>query len=186
MAKLVAVSEQALAAYANSIALDDGTRNCLTEMVTHYGNSYVNFVHCLLGVHSPNYVTANSPDSPLDLLSVERALSLVRTLDPNIPPTRILIGDKMDLLYGSDYRSYAEYSKFDAWFYESAYNLVGKGEEVVDQETEELFESLVRAVEFFISTIEQAVIFNTEEATLDDTVVLCLLPKGKTLYFVLM
>lgn len=185
--RIVSLSDAAIRQLFGSITMTDEVCESVGKVITRFGGGFLSFVQTTLYLYSRMYVKATNPDSGISSTDLVRLIESLRFIDPTIGPDQILVADKMDLLYGNDYRSFSEFSKFTAHFYEEVFDVVtGSSFNEVDYLQETLFEDTVKVLEFIMSVIEQQVVFSSTEVDLDDVVIICALTKGNMLYFAIM
>lgn len=185
--RLITLTEQAVIELFKSVIMSEEIAEAISKIIVSFGGTCVQFIYTILYLHSNIYLHATSPDSPISSTDLIKILNVMKMIDPLIDVNQILVADKMDILYGNDYRSYSEYSKFTIHFYEEAFDIItGCKFNESDYLSESLFDETIKILEYVVSRIEQHVTFSGVEVDIEDLVILCVLPKGNVLYFVLM
>lgn len=185
--RMASLSSNAVATIVKSLTVTPEVLDGIYKVISHYGSGYVDFVHCVLRLHSSFYCPITDPSSGVSDSEYHTLMPILQQFDPTIEASQILVADKMDLLYGTDYRSYCEYTKFKGGFYETVFDILApESGHHYDDFFEDTYEKVIRALEYVISTIEQQIAIATHDPQLDDHLIICLLPRGDLLFFLLM
>lgn len=185
--RIVSLTEYAARELLNSVIMTEEVKQSVVNVISNFGACMVQFIHSVMYLHSKIYVRATEGDPVLNSHDLNRILVAMRAIDSTIEPSQLLIADKMDVLYGTDYRSYCEYSKFSMGFYEEVFNIVTGGSNSEPNEYEEqLYQDTINALEYIMSAIEQHVVFAGVECDIDDMIIICILPRSGVLYFIMM
>lgn len=154
----------------DSFVIDDITRGHVERIIRSVSTSYSDFIFSMLSIYSTGYVKLNSPSCPLGVVEVNNLMSKINGMrNVNVDYRNVIIADKIDLLYGTDVRSYAEFTKFTPCFYGTVET------EVFDADSDqscEMFLAAVQEIERLVSAIEQLVILSTSEEVLEDLIIL--------------
>lgn len=186
--RLVRLTESSIQELFNSFPATDLVTDLIKNVVKGMAMSYTNFVHTTLTLHSGSYVKANSPDSPVSGVDMVTIINQLRTVVPDLSEDNILVADKMDVLYGTDYRTYCEYSKFSLYFYEHVHEVILERMTALGQLAflEDAFDTTVKGIEYIVAMIEQLVVFSNFDVDLDDMIILCLVHRPDSLFFVML
>lgn len=186
--RLVKLTESTIKELFTSVATSDVVGNLMQHVVKELAVTYSYFVHTTLLLNSGTYVKISSHDSPVSDVDRFRIMNQLKMLAEDVTEDNVLVADKMDILYGTDYRTYCEHSKFKLMFYETVFASVTNalGPELVSNAHEDFFNETVRGIEFVISMIEQLVVYSSSEVDLEDTVILCLVHRPDAVFFIVM
>lgn len=177
--KYIQITDRLVSEVLSSFTANDVIKNCVDNIIKSMSSSYSDFVYSVLTRHSVNYVKLDSPNCPLNPHEARLLLERINQVPVPVKSRDILIADKMDLLYGTDMRSFAEFTKFTPSFYGSI------EEEIFELDTmgsNDIFTDSIREVERLISYIEQLIIVSSQDEILEDLVVLGLGHKVGVLY----
>lgn len=183
--KFILVTDQVVEDILSSFTADTRVINAVNKVIFSMGESYTEFLYNILTNHSTDYIKLNSPECPLGQDAITHLLARLNVGPFPVRYEDVLIADRMDILYGTDVRSYAEFSKFSPSFYggveEDFYAVsdhdVGlvNGEEI--NEYNDIYLSSIRELERLVSAIEQLIMVNADPEAMEDIIILGL---GKT------
>lgn len=177
--KLINITNNLIHEVVNSIIMNDDVKNLVLEVIRVLGPSYTEFIHYSLSKCSNNYIRADSPECPLSNRDREVIYGILARSPIRIETSDILVADRVDLLYATDYRCYQSFSKFNAMFYGSIEEHFYGNEELLDSNT---YLEMIEELEKIVGIIEQIMMLSSTDELLEDTVVIMLSYPNPNLY----
>ena len=143
--RLIKLTENTIKELFSSIATSDLTAKLIEHVVTDLALTYTYFVHTTLLLNTGPYVRISSNDSPINDYERLRIMEKLKAFGNDITEDNVLVADKMDILYGTDYRTYCEFSKFRVMFYENVWASISNvlGPELTSNAHEDSFNETV-------------------------------------------
>lgn len=177
--KLMCLSDKLILDIFRSMLLPEDIREHVYKVMTYLGPNPSQFVYHMFSKCSNVFVSSNSSQSPLtpeEILTVNRLLS---RLPYKVEPEDVIIGDKVEMLFGSSDYSMGELTKFNYLFYSSVEDFFTQKN--IDLESD-IYLEVVTVIEQLVSLIESMLISSFTEEIIEDSVILILSQPDPDLY----